>query len=108
MLNELRAYLGYAGRDYKLYFWRSYDGVEVDVLCESVEGFVAVEIKASARWEKRFNRGLHRVRDDLGKDKTRCFGVYLGERAALWDDVHVMPAIDFLRRLWNGGVFGAA
>ena len=95
ILNELRAYLGYSAQDYKLCFWCSYDGVEVDVLCETVEGFVAIEIKASSRWDKRFNRGLHRVRDDLGKDRTTCYGVYLGERAALWDDVRVLPLVDF-------------
>ena len=104
VLSELRAWLGYSRTDYRLYFWRSYDGVEVDVLCETVEGFVAIEIKASSRWEKRFNRGLHRVGDDLGKERTKCYGVYLGERAALWDDVHVLPLIDFLKRLWAGEI----
>ena len=104
VLNELRAWLGYSGTDYKLWFWRSYDGVEVDVLCETVEGFVAIEIKASVRWEKRFNRGLHRVVEDIGKARTSCYGVYLGERAALWDDVQVLPLVDFLKRLWTGDI----
>ena len=104
VLNEVRAWLGYSRTDYRLYFWRSYDAVEVDVLCETVEGFVAIEIKASSRWERRFNRGLHRVADDLGKDRTMCYGVYLGERAALWDDVNVLPLIDFLKRLWAGEI----
>ena len=104
VLSELRAWLGYSRTGYRLYFWRSYDGVEVGVLCETVEGFVAIEIKALSRWEKRFNRGLHRVGDDLGKERTRCYGVYLGERAALWDDVHVLPLIDFLKRLWAGEI----
>ena len=67
VLNELRAWLGYSGVDYRLSFWRSYDGAEVDVVCETVEGFVAIEIKASPRWEKRFNRGLRRVRDEPRK-----------------------------------------
>lgn len=104
VLHELRAWLGYSRTDYGLYFWRSYDGVEVDVLCETVEGFVAIEIKASSRWEKRFNRGLHRVADHLGKRQTKRYGVYLGERATLWDDVHVLPLIDFLKRLWAGEI----
>jgi len=107
VLNELRAWLGYSRADYRLYFWRSYDGAEVDVLCETVEGFVAIEIKASPRWEKRFNRGLHRLTDDLGKGRTTCYGVYLGERAALWDDVHVLPLVDFLKRLWADEIIRA-
>ena len=107
VLNELRAYLGYSSCDYKLCFWRNYDGTEVDVLCETAEGFVAIEVKASSRWDKRFNRGLHRVRDALGKDGTACYGVYLGQRAALWDDVRVLPLVDFLKRLWAGEIIGA-
>ena len=104
ILNELRACLSYSGRHYPLYFWRNYDGTEVDVLCETAAGFVAIEIKASARWDKRFNRGLHRVREVLGKGKTTCYGIYLGERAALWDDISVMPVPDFLKQLWAGEI----
>ena len=100
ILGELRACLSYSGRYYPLYFWRNYEGTEVDVLCETVEGFVALEIKASSRWDKRFNRGLHRVREALGRGKTKCYGVYMGERMARWDDILVMPALDFLKRLW--------
>ena len=104
VLNELRAYLAYSALDYKLHFWRSYDGAEVDLLCETAAGFVAIEVKASSRWEKRFNRGLHRVREDLGKDRTTCYGAYLGERQALWDDIRVLPMMSFLKRLWGGEI----
>ena len=104
VLNELRAYLAYSALDYKLHFWRSYDGAEVDLLCETAAGFVAIEVKASSRWEKRFNRGLHRVREDLGKDRTACYGAYLGERQALWDDIRILPMMSFLKRLWGGEI----
>ncbi len=104
VINELRAWLDYSGANYRLYFWRTYDNTEVDVVCETVEGFVAIEVKTSPRWQKRFNRGLYRVRDALGKHQTKCYGVYFGERAALWDEVRVLPLRDFLRRLWNGEI----
>ena len=102
LLHELRAYLAYTGLDYRLHFWRTHDGAEVDVLCEAANGFVAIEIKSSVFWEKRFNRGLRRLREHL--PSTHCYGVYFGERAALWDDVRVYPAMDFLKRLWDGDV----
>ena len=104
ILNEIRAFLSYSGRHYRPHYWRSYDGAEVDVLCETAAGFVAIEIKAAARWDRRFNRGLHRVRQALEPHETICCGVYLGQRAALWDDVRVLPALDFLKRLWNGEI----
>ena len=103
VVNELRAYLSYSGRHYPLHYWRSYDGAEVDALCETAAGFVAIEVKASARWDKRFNRGFRRVREHLPHPAT-CYGVYLGRRAALWDDVQVLPVLDFLKRLWDGEV----
>jgi len=100
ILHELRAYLSYTRRHYALHFWRNYDGAEVDVLCETSRGHVAMEIKASRRWDRRFHRGLRRVREELG-EQTRCYGIYLGERAALIDDVHVLPVPEFLKKLWN-------
>ena len=104
VLNEIRAFLSYSGRHYVPHYWRSYDGAEVDVLCETAAGFVAVEIKASSRWDTRFNRGLRRVREHLPAHATTCYGVYLGERAASWGDVRVLPAPDFLKCLWDGEV----
>ena len=104
ILNEIRAFLSYSGRHYVPHYWRSYDGAEVDVLCETATGFVAIEVKASARWDTRFNRGFRRIREHLPAQATTCYGVYLGERAASWGDVRVLPVLDFLKRLWNGEV----
>ena len=102
LLHELRAYLAYTGLHYRLHFWRTHDGAEVDAVCEAANGFVAIEIKSSQHWQKRFNRGLRRLREHL--PNAQCYGVYFGERAALWDDVRVFPVRDFLKRLWEGEV----
>ena len=102
LLNELRAYLAYSALHYRLHFWRTHDGAEVDVLCETADGFVAIEIKSAGQWEKRFNRGLRRLREQL--PHTACYGVYFGERAARWDEVTVLRVLDFLKRLWDGDV----
>ena len=102
VLSELRAYLAYSRLDYRLHFWRTHDGAEVDLLCEAANGFVAIEVKSATRWDKRFHRGLRRLREHL--PSATCYGVYLGQRAAQWDEVRVLPVLDFLRRLWNGEV----
>ena len=67
-------------------------------------GFVSAEFKAADRWDKRYNRGLKRMRAELGDSLAGCFGVYLGDRSSLWDDVHILPAGEFLQRLWNGDI----
>ncbi len=104
VLNELRAYLAYCKLNYIPHYWRSYDGAEADILIETAEGFVAIEVKAAVRWEKRFNRGLRRVAHELGRGKTHCYGIYRGERSAIWDDVRVLPITEFLQRLWDGEI----
>jgi len=104
LFNEIRSFLSYTKRPYPIHFWRSYNGVEVDFLCETRDGIVAAEFKASTRWEKRFNRGLHRMQSELGNRQIRCYGVYLGDRASRWDDVDVLSVEKFLHKLWNGDV----
>jgi predicted AAA+ superfamily ATPase len=104
LLNEIRCYLSYVKRPYKLHFWRNYDGIEVDFLCETTTGFVAAEFKSSNRWDKRFNRGLQRMQAELRPQPVSCYGVYFGDRPALWDDVQILPVGDFLGRLWNGDI----
>lgn len=104
IINEIRAYLHYTGLDYPLYFWRSQGGVEVDILFETAKGFVAIELKNGSRWEKKFNRGMHRLSEELGKDKVCCYGVFMGERQLMLDDVIILPTLDFLKRLWGGEI----
>ena len=105
ILNEVRAYFSYSNIRYPLHFWRSHDGVEVDLLCETKTGFVAIEIKAAERWDKRYNRGLARIRAEFSPASTMCYGIYRGARSALWDDISILPAMDFLEKLWSGDVF---
>ena len=101
---EIRAYIAYAKLRYPLYYWLNYDGVEVDILCETQRGFVAVEIKSAVRWERRHHRGLERMRTELGAHRVRCYGVYRGTRPARWNDIEILPVMNFLRRLWDGHI----
>ena len=104
LYGEMRAYIAYEKLRYPLYYWRSYDGVEVDMLCETRRGFVAVEIKSAARWKRRYQRGLERMRTELGAGRVHCYGVYGGDRPAKWNDIEILPAMHFLRCLWDGDI----
>lgn len=104
VLNELRAYISYNKLHYPLHFWSNHDQVEVDFLCETRKGFVALEIKSATTWAHKYNNGLKRVGEDLGKKKVTCMGVYLGSRKVLADNVTVLPLISFLKQLWGGEI----
>ena len=60
--------------------------------------------QAASRWDKSFNRGLNRMRDELGHDRATRFGVYRGSHSAAWDRIQVLPVMDFLKRLWDGAI----
>ncbi|OGQ26830.1 MAG: hypothetical protein A3B79_03045 [Deltaproteobacteria bacterium RIFCSPHIGHO2_02_FULL_50_15] len=104
ILNEVRAYLSYSRLHYPLYFWSSHDGVEVDLFCETQKGFTAIEIKAAPRWDNKFNRGLQRIQEEIGRTKISCFGIYTGSREATFNQIQVLPVLDFLKRLWEGNI----
>lgn len=102
LFGEVRAYLSYNGLRYQPSYWRTYDGTEVDLLCETRDGFVAVEMKSTTQWRSRYGRGLARLRNELGAKSVACYGVYRGERPVQTDDYTVLPVAEFLRRLWDG------
>jgi predicted AAA+ superfamily ATPase len=101
VLRELRSFLSYNRLHYPLAFWSSPDRVEVDLLVEGKAGYVAVEIKSGGRWEGRFEKGLARIREDLGR-KVRSVGVFLGDRDLKTPTAEVFTLRSFLRRLWDG------
>ncbi len=100
ILNELRAYMEYSGKHYPLFFWSSPNRVEVDIFFETDKGYVAIECKASNRWESRFSKGLHRIQEEIGRTKVKCLGVFLGAREITINDVRILPALTFLKQLW--------
>lgn len=106
VLQEVRAYVAYAGLHYPLFFWSSPDRVEIDLLCETQRGFMAIEIKSAARWQTRFNKGLARITEEFGTKKVRCYGLYTGAHQATHGHIRILPVIDFLRALWAGEILG--
>lgn len=104
ILNEIRAYIEYHGLHYNIGYWRTYDGAEVDVFLETRKGFVGIEIKVAKSWQRRFNRGLQRLREEFSPREVKMFGVCPEARPALLDDVRIWSAHDFLKALWNGEV----
>lgn len=104
LLHELRAYLSYSGLNYPIHYWSSHDRVEVDFLIEDANGYVALEVKAAREWRAAFERGIFRLRDELGQGKVRAYGIFGGARPQEGSRVPVLPWSDFLRRLWAGEI----
>ncbi|QQR80974.1 MAG: ATP-binding protein [Deltaproteobacteria bacterium] len=97
IFHEVKTYLSYSRLKYNLYYWRSYDDVEVDLICETKKGFVAIEIKSTDRWEKRFHMGFARLKADMKSKLTECYGVFTGDRASSLENIKILPFNQFLK-----------
>lgn len=73
-----------------LYFFRDYQGNEIDLLFKSGSQLAGVEIKAAATWNSSFKKGLQRFAESNAA-LTRSYVVYSGERMAFSDGVEVLP-----------------
>lgn len=105
VLQELRAVNDYHGLDYRIHFWRTRSGLEVDFVLYGPNGLLAIEVKRSTGIQPRDTRSLREFRKDY--PPARCFVFYGGPSPLYMDGVTVLPiehALRDLRRiLTNGG-----
>lgn len=41
--------------------------LKVDIFIETSKGFVAIELKSTLVWERKYSKGLYRLRAEIGK-----------------------------------------
>ena len=105
VLQELRAVNDYHELGYRIHFWRTRSGLEVDFVLYGPNGLLAIEAKRSTRIQSRDTRSLREFRKDY--PPAQCFVFYGGPSPLYMDGVTVLPiehALGDLRRiLTNGG-----
>jgi uncharacterized protein len=104
LINEIMAYLAYHRLYYKPCFWRSYDQAECDLVVETRQGHVAIEIKAADQWLRKYSNGLRRFSELIHPQPLKKYGVFRGPRSLVMDDVRVLTVEDFLCELWEGRI----
>ncbi len=101
--HELTAWNLYSEAYAELYYWRLASGTEVDFIVNDMN--LAIEAKATARISSRHIKGLRQLQIDHPEVKRRII-VCLEERPRLTDDnIEILPARLFARKLWNGELF---
>jgi predicted AAA+ superfamily ATPase len=101
--HELCAYDSYAGTFASLSYWRLASGIEVDFVVNDFAA--AIEAKASRRITSDHLRGLRQLRLDHPRARRRLV-VCLEPKPYVTDDgIDVLPAAEFVRRLWSGEIF---
>ena len=92
--------MGYNHIDERLTYWRTSGGYEVDTIIG--EGRLAIEIKATDEAKSRHTHGLKAFSEDF--PEARLIIVSLDKYRRKMNGVEVIPATEFLRDLWQGGI----
>jgi predicted AAA+ superfamily ATPase len=103
VLMELLAHSSYRDLDYPVQFWRTKSRLEVDFVLGG--GEVAIEVKGSARVDRRDLRGLRTFHDEY---RPRVAMAVCTEKRERRDGpIRVVPVATFLEELWSGQLMGA-
>ncbi len=97
ILQQLRAWVDYRNKKDKLFFWRSQNGVEVDVIIYGPSGLYAFEIKSSKYIRDSDLRGLHEFKSDY--PIAQCIFLYRGEEKLKRGNILILPVAEFLKNL---------
>jgi predicted AAA+ superfamily ATPase len=110
--HELRVFNHTRNRNREIFFYRTANGAEIDFVIEtrkrqptSVPHIVCIEVKLAEKWKHSWE---HNMRSLQASDKIkvdRMIGVYTGQRTYHFNDLDVLPAEEFLKRLYQGNIF---
>lgn len=87
-LQELTAVNAYLGLDYKLYYWRTSAGQEVDFVLYGEHGLIAIEVKRTSNFARKDLKNLKIFKEDYPMAKT--YFVYGGQEEACIEGVNVV------------------
>lgn len=100
ILMELIAYRSYEGKDFNINFWRTKTGIEVDFVLDS--GRIALEVKGSARVEKKDLYGLESFINEFSPHKS--YVVCNEKEKRISGKIEILPWDIFLHNLWDGKI----
>ena len=100
IFQELKAHSHYSKLDYKISYWRTSSGLEVDFIL--ADGNIAIEVKGTKEVLPRHLKVLKAFKKDYHPQK--CFLVSLDQKPRLVDGISILPFKDFLDYLWLGKI----
>ncbi len=94
---ELRAINDYFDYHYKLYFWRTSNGTEVDFVVYGEKGLHAFEVKSSSKIKDSDYKGLLSFKSDY--PEAKCYMIYGGNRLEYYKGINLVPIEQALKGL---------
>lgn len=97
LFQELNAVNDYLKLEYRIYYWRTSNNVEVDFVLYGEKGIKAFEIKRTGKITSKMLSGLKSFRKDY--PSAQCYFIYGGERKLYEDNIEIIPIKDALINL---------
>ena len=97
LFQELRAINDYYNLGYELFYWRTSNGAEVDFILYGKQGLIAIEIKRTAKTQKKDFSGLRSFLRDY--PQAKAYLVYGGSRRMSEGKIDVIPLSICLKEL---------
>jgi len=94
---SLSAINDYLELGYKIYFWRTSSGAEVDFVIYGPKGLHAFEIKRSSTITSKSLQGLKAFKKDYPNSKL--YVIYLGKLREYRSDIELIPMVEALQKL---------
>ena len=112
VFHELRVYNEVRRKHRRIAYYRTAAGTEVDFVIETRRrqpgvrsSLVCIEVKLAERWDRSFDRAMRDLAKQTGIEVKRLIGVYTGSRRYRFEDVEVIPLVEFFGELHEGSVF---
>ena len=96
-LQEIKAFNDYKDLEYKMFYWRTSNNVEVDFILYGPKGLFAFEIKRSPRISKDSFTGLKAFLKDY--PMAKAFYLYNGTRQLYQDNIKIIPLKNFFKNI---------
>lgn len=96
-LQELRALNDYLDLHYKLYYWQTSEGQEIDFVLYGPRGLVAFEIKRKRTFDKKDLKSLKLFKEDY--PVAKCYLLYGGDMKEYHGEIQVMSFLEALHNL---------
>lgn len=100
VIQEIIAYLGYSESNEKLSYWRTYTGIEVDVIIGDAR--IAIEIKSTDEIQTKHKKNLKIFAEE--HPNARKIIVSLDKMTREANGVEMIYVLDFFKMLWNGKI----
>jgi predicted AAA+ superfamily ATPase len=100
ILMELLAYRSYSEKDFRITYWRTKSGIEVDFVLG--DGQVAIEVKSGRNIDASATMPLRVFNEEYGSEKSIMVTNEQSER--LVDFISMKPWCVFLNELWDGKI----